>query len=501
MILAVDIGGDRKSYGFQLVLNSITQRFGQIVDYCSNDNLGNVDMSSYYVILFSFMFVENYIHFIPTMKKLGLNYYPEGRKQIIIAGGSPISENPEPIAEFLDICVIGEGEWAIIDILEILFRHKCKRDTALQDVYDSIDCAYVPKFYNPTYDSNERVSSCEGRRVQIRREDPNKAFQIPAFYTRRGRGASRLKEYAIEYHRGCKRRCRFCSFSYLQAPYREVDKTLLFPEIERIALYDRHAGNKIVMLQTNLFHMDYQTLSLLKFHNKMPDYSSACLADMFDPKNKEILSFLSGHHKHIFLRFGIEDFTEEGRRLGGKPIPDEYLLNLPYFLDNRGRHLKFFFISSLPWQTVGGIQHFEAIMDKMAQKLHNYIFIECYTTTLNYKLSAGLLNYPKIYMNDVQEYLAYKFKTVYGGGKLKLKIYKNADELSFYEINFLSLGNRKIGKILIDLCDNYSRRSFVDACGKGVDVSGLLLPYTTCERLPNWFIDYGQPIRAAGGIE
>ena len=44
MILAVDIGGDRRSYGFMLVLNSIKAEYGDwIVDYCPNADLESVD--------------------------------------------------------------------------------------------------------------------------------------------------------------------------------------------------------------------------------------------------------------------------------------------------------------------------------------------------------------------------------------------------------------------------------------------------------------------------
>lgn len=490
MILAIDIGGDRLSYGFQLIINSIIAKYGNIVEYCSNNKLNSINISQYPIFLFSFMFVENYLHLIPVLKKTGIKLYAKDRMQIIIAGGSPISENPEPIADFLDICVIGEGEWVVLDILQILFKHKLNKDSALAEIYNDIDCAYVPKHYNPLYNSDERVISDVGRKVQTRREDINKAFDISGFYTRKGRGATRITEYSIEYHRGCKRKCKFCSYGHLQAPYREANHNLVRDKVEKVYQHDKALGNKVVYLQTNLFHVNIKMLELLKFYDKLNNYCSACIADMYTEKGNEILKYLSKHHNNIYLRFGIEDFTEEGRIKGGKPITDNQLINLPFFLDDRGRHIKFFFISSLPWQRVEDIHSFEVVMDKMSQRLSNYIVIECFITVLNYKLSAGLLSYNKRYNHEVNNYLTNGFKRNYGGGKLKLIICKNASEESFLITNLLSLANRKMAKVLIECSNNYSRSNFINICAKNMNINGLLRKYIDTDKLPNWYIKY-----------
>ena len=487
MILAVDIGGDRRSYGFSLIMNNVKAKYG-IIDYVPNKELSKIDVSRYPIILYCFMFVENYLHLIPSMKKMGLELDASKRPQIIIAGGSPISENPEPIADFIDVAIIGEGEWAIIEVIDIIIKHKGEKTSSLHEIYETVDCAYVPCFYSPRYNDRERVISDTGRIVPIRREDPSKTINIPGFYTRKKKGENRLVEYSVEYHRGCKRKCKFCSYSHLQSPYREIDKDVLQKQIDEIIAKDRIPDNKIILLQTNLFHVNLDVLQMLKVYDKLPNYSSACYADMFSRRGRKILKFIQSSG-NMYMRFGIEDFTEEGRARIGKPAPDWMLINLPFLFSDRGYTIKFFFISSLPWQTVEQIHQFESVMLEMSKKLSYYITIDCFVTVLNYKLNTDLLEYEKKFNKEVYKYLKHGIRRRYG--KLQLKIYKNQDEWGFLETNILSLGNRKIGKVLVDISSKrYDRKTFVDKAYRVSNIDGLLLPYKKDEKLPNWYIDY-----------
>ena len=486
MILAVDVGGDRQSYGFMLVLNSLKQQYGEIVQYCSNKDLTSVNVSQYPIILFSFMFVENYLHFASIMRKLKLEFDPNKRKQFIIVGGSPISENPEPIADFIDIAVIGEGEWAIRDIVKIIFQCRLEKTLALEQIYEEVDCAYVPKFYAPKYNSDERVISDTGRKVILRNEDPNRAIELPGKYTRGKKGENQLVEYSLEYHRGCRRRCTFCSYSHLQGRYREVEKECLIREINAIQKFDVTAANKIILIQTNLFHIDFEIIELLKLYDKLPNYSSACFADLYVKKYHPILDFIN--RTQMYLRFGIEDFTEEGRQRLKKPIPDWMLVNLPVLFHTRGHHFKFFFISSLPWQTIEDIQHFETVMEELSKKLTYYTTIDCFVTVLNYKLNCELVQYEKKFNAAVEEYLATKMRRKYG--KLTLKIFKNQGESAFLETNILSLGNRKVGQVLVG-CETdkkYTRKKFLSLSEKNMSISGLLKAYHCSNMYPSWYI-------------
>ena len=495
MILAVDVGGDRRAYGFELVLNSVRKRYGDIVRYVSNADLGQVEASSCRVLLLSYMFTTNLLHTASVFRKLGLLLWAKERvRPIVIAGGPPVSENPEPIAPFIDIGVIGEGEWAILDILDILFASRCDK-SALAEVYERVDCAYVPRFYAPAYDADERTTSHGGRVVSIRREDPTRAYDIGGLYTRKQRHNEYL-EYSIEWHRGCKRRCMFCSYTHLQAPYREVDHAVFHERLAAIARRDPAPRSKVVAIQTNLFHLDLDTVRLLKLYDKLPPYSSACYVDMFSRRGRELLSFVRAAG-NMYLRFGIEDFTEAGRARLGKPVPDRMLAMLPALFPGHGRTVKLFFISHLPWQEAAHVDALEDVFGRMADKATYYYTIDMFVTILSSKPSTPMVLYPKRYKPDLTRRIR---RIRYRRGKLTVKVRKNQSEDAFYEVNVLALANRRLASALAQLATGVvSRKRFLTLANQAVNINALMQSCSDSALLPNGFIDYTAPSRWRGG--
>jgi len=491
MILAIDIGGDRLSYGYNLIIESIRKKYGDIIQYVSNKDLHKININDYPIVLCGFMFIQNYIDYLPTLKKLKLEYDSENRDQIIIVGGAPISENPEPIAPYFDIGVIGEGEFVILDILEIIFRNNLNKDLSLQEIYSDIDCAYIPKYYKFEYDKQEKVKSYEGKTVNIRREDPNKSFSLYNLYSRNN--VKNLNtEYQFEYHRGCKRHCKFCSYSYLQTPYREATKNKIISKIEQIIKKDQKASTKVIPIQTSLFHMDIDILRYLKTLDKLPNYSSACLADLWTEKGLEIFEFIQSNSQ-TYMRYGIEGFSEKDRKTVGKPIPNNMIINLPAVMD-RGTKIKFFMIVGIPGQTIEDVQEFEETMNRLSKNLNYYLSIDLFKTALNFKLNTGLNHYPKLYNVDVIKYLETRMRRKYG--KLQLKVFKPQTEDYFKEVNLLSLANRKMANVLLEMAKgSYNRNKFIELSEKEINVDSLFLPYDKNELLPNCFIDYRNGVK------
>jgi len=74
---------------------------------------------------------------------------------LVIAGG-PCAYNPEPLADFIDAFVIGEGEEVTLEVLEVIARHKEARDGQLErdqllEELIGVPGVYVPKFYQVDY--------------------------------------------------------------------------------------------------------------------------------------------------------------------------------------------------------------------------------------------------------------------------------------------------------------------------------------------------------------
>jgi hypothetical protein len=242
-----------------------------------------------------------------------------------------------------------------------------------------------------------------------------------------------------------------------------------------------------VPIQTNLFHYDVEDIEYMQMINRFPNYSSACFTDMFSPRGQEILNLF--RNKPLYLRFGIEDFTEAGRKKLKKPIPNYMLENFPVLLNSsKGRHFKFFFITSLPGQTIEDIKEFEETLENLAKRFTYGNVIDLFFTVLNYKLSTPIVMEEKNYNYEINMYLQHKLKRKYGGGKLTVRPYKNQQEEAWEEVNFLSLGNRKLSTILADV--KYGRTKFVKKCKELYDRDAIFCKYSSEKILPNWFISY-----------
>jgi radical SAM family uncharacterized protein len=149
---------------------------------------------------------------------------------LVVAGGHACY-NPEPVASFIDVFVIGEGEEAILRIIGVMraVRH-LDRETQLRHIAQIEGC-YVPRFYDVTYQDDGTVEAI----MPTMPEAPPKVlktivpvlpppvtdFIVPFIETVHNRAP-------VEIMRGCTRGCRFCHAGMVTRPVRErpVDQVL-----------------------------------------------------------------------------------------------------------------------------------------------------------------------------------------------------------------------------------------------------------------------------------
>ncbi len=171
---------------------------------------------------FSISFEMDYFNFLHCLELSRIPQKASERSDsdpLIIVGGPCATFNPEPIADFVDIFVIGEGEITVQRILEIYHRGRDAgqgREDLLSAMAD-IPGVYIPSFYQPVYDETglpQAMQVKENKPTVIERQwvqelDEYKAeTQIITPDTEFG------KLYLIEVARGCGRHCRFCMAGY-----------------------------------------------------------------------------------------------------------------------------------------------------------------------------------------------------------------------------------------------------------------------------------------------
>ncbi|MEG6585963.1 TIGR03960 family B12-binding radical SAM protein [Dendrosporobacter sp. 1207_IL3150] len=138
---------------------------------------------------------------------------------IIIAGGPCATFNPEPLADFIDVFIIGEGEEVINQLLDQYYS--CQGENLTKDEVllrlSKVEGVYVPRFYVHSYNEDGTISKIETvngvpervNRRWVRDLDSHLANTVIVT------SDTEFKEmYLIEVARGCGRHCRFCMAGY-----------------------------------------------------------------------------------------------------------------------------------------------------------------------------------------------------------------------------------------------------------------------------------------------
>ncbi|MDD4600262.1 MAG: TIGR03960 family B12-binding radical SAM protein [Negativicutes bacterium] len=174
------------------------------------------------LIGFALSFEMDYFNML-TILKLGkvtlLSSERSADDPIIIAGGPCATFNPEPIADFIDVFVIGEGEEVIHDLLTTYYN--CKRQGMTREqlllMLANIAGLYVPRFYQPVYNDNgslQEMRLLTNVPKKIRRRWVADLDQYQAHSVIVTSHTEFKNMFLIEVARGCGRHCRFCMAGY-----------------------------------------------------------------------------------------------------------------------------------------------------------------------------------------------------------------------------------------------------------------------------------------------
>jgi len=307
------------------------------------------------VIGFSLQYELSYTNILNMLDLAGIPLLASERTDehpIIIAGG-PCAFNPEPLAEFIDAFLIGEGEDAVIEMVEAL-RTKAS-DTRFKklEALSKIEGVYVPSFYETTTLADGTVVvKGAGDDVLIKKRVvadldeavfPTKNIVpfMPAIH-------DRIK---LEVLRGCTQGCRFCQAGMIYRPVRERSLRKLKELLEQSIAQTGYEEASLLSLSTcdygAIHNLVKQSVDVAAPHHVAVSFPSTRV-DSFDID----LAAMVQSVKKTGLTFAPEAGTERLRQVINKPISNEYFLNKTEEVFARGWNLiKLYFMVGLPTET------------------------------------------------------------------------------------------------------------------------------------------------------
>jgi len=185
-------------------------------------------LSEFDILGFSLLYELNYTNVLLMLDLAGIPFFAADRGEnhpLVIAGG-PCTVNPEPVADFFDAMVVGDGEVVILEMARAAIAWKAsgggKRE--LLETWAKIEGVYIPSFFEPVYDEagRQRLNPLLDGYTRVTRtivENLDGAHFPDAPIIPFGRPVhDRIR---LEVTRGCTRGCRFCQAGMIYRPVRE----------------------------------------------------------------------------------------------------------------------------------------------------------------------------------------------------------------------------------------------------------------------------------------
>ncbi|MDE5854168.1 MAG: TIGR03960 family B12-binding radical SAM protein [Ruminococcus sp.] len=309
---------------------------------------------------FTMQYELSYTNVLNMLDLAGIPIFTKDRTdkltQIVVAGG-PCVCNPEPLADFFDLFILGEGEEVNLELMDLYYEMKKAGAGRLDFLIraSQIEGIYVPQFYKFSYKSDNTIEKLEvldnaPKTVKKRIiKDFDKVYYPENFVVPFTEIVH--DRVSVEVLRGCIRGCRFCQAGFIYRPFREKSPETICNETKCLCENTGYDEVSLASLSTS----DHSEIDSML--TQLIDYTAEERVNLSLPSlrvdnfSESLLEKIKKVRKSG-LTFAAEGGTQRLRDVINKNVSEEEIMNTCKIAFEGGySSVKLYFMMGLPTET------------------------------------------------------------------------------------------------------------------------------------------------------
>ena len=309
---------------------------------------------------FTMQYELSYTNVLNMLDLAGIPIFAKDRTeeltQIVVAGG-PCVCNPEPLADFFDLFILGEGEEVNLELMDLYHEMKqqgAKRIDFLRRAAQ-IQGIYVPQFYHFSYNEDGTISgvtTTDGAPQTVKKriiKDMDSVYYPDNFVVPFTEIVH--DRVSVEVLRGCIRGCRFCQAGFIYRPFREKSTDTICKETKALCENTGYDEVSLASLSTS-DHSDIDPMLTRLIDYTVGERVNLSLPSLrVDNFSESLLNKIKKVRKSG-LTFAAEGGTQRLRDVINKNVSEEEIMNTCRIAFEGGYStVKLYFMMGLPTET------------------------------------------------------------------------------------------------------------------------------------------------------